>query len=829
MMRTITLLVATMCAATKAGPPDHPLVPDEHTLLLAHFDKTPNADHALGISLADGGGTPTPKGRFDGAIFMGKRDALTFGGKGNFPGAAGTVEFWIQPRWGGNDGQVRHIFDAGAKERDKISINKLASGRFGIGMFGTPVGTTNFVYRRADHDISAWEANGWHHVAACWQDGELALWLDGRKVASQSGALPPQVEPEAIRIQGGDFVIDELCISRVSRYFDGGRLAARPVSPRMQPGYGWRFNEPPGTYRCTPPKDAVAEGGVIVLSKGYLDDADPSNLPPFHPPRVELFASPGETEPATLLIVAGKSLRNVSVHVSDLKGKAGPLAGDRVIVRRVVRTPMRKIYTAKRSETDIVGRFLPRWQPLDIPAGEFRETWLEFRLPENLAPGRYEGRIVIKHSDGECRVPLQLDALPIRLVDHPRKALASYHTMGRRMRDRTRTLRELGDMRDHGIRNLFAHVGIQYGQDSGRIAPDFTEVREGLELLRLADFRGGTVVLDTSFPTLARMLGHEDLGKGDGSSLDGDVEFHRIAKDAMLQFLRLQGETPDFRLFLSHLDEVFGSRKLLDQYIRLSRAARQTAGIKLYITFNSVRDEMDAWRKDLDPFVDLRCNHGYSFELWLARGHTMDEYDQELKASGDEAWFYHNARGTYWTPEWSRIINGVYLWASPFTAHCPWTYQAYFENPFDDTDGPESKGHDWGLSFPGPDDPADLVPTRSYEAMREGGDDLRYIATLEKAISNATGRKPAEAASAQRFLEDLRRLIRNARSAPREVVAAQAPAPGAVDADTGLIMGQGAIGTAGESPLINALAVRFDGDHWQSLRREIADWIVKLQ
>jgi hypothetical protein len=238
---------------------------------------------------------------------------------------------------------------------------------------------------------------------------------------------------------------------------------------------------------------------------------------------------------------------------------------------------------------------------------------------------------------------------------------------------------------------------------------------------------------------------------------------------------------------------------------------------------------MDAWRRDLDPFVDLRCNHGYSFELWLARGHTMDEYDQELKASGDEAWFYHNARGTYWTPEWSRIINGVYLWASPFTAHCPWTYQAYSENPFDDTDGPESKGHDWGLSFPGPDDPADLVPTRCYEAMREGGDDLRYIATLEKAISDARGRKPEEAASAQRFLENLRGLIRNARSTPGSAVSAQAPAPGAVDADTGLIMGQGAIGTAGEAPLINALAVRFDGDHWQALRREIASWIIKLQ
>jgi len=50
-----------------------------------------------------------------------------------------------------------------------------------------------------------------------------------------------------------------------------------------------------------------------------------------------------------------------------------------------------------------------------------------------------------------------------------------------------------------------------------------------------------------------------------------------------------------------------------------------------------------------------------------------------------------------------------------------------------------------------------------------------------------------------------------------------------VDADTGLIMGEGGIGTAGESPLINALATRFTGDQWQQMRREIAEWILKLQ
>jgi len=822
---------ATTAGLSLAGPPDAPFTPDEHTLLLAHFDQRASADHSLGLSLADGGGALTKQGRFGSGIVFGRRHTLTFSGKDNFPGNEGTVEFWLQPQWDGDDGKTRYILSAAAQQRNQISINKLATGRFGVGMFGTPHGSTNFVYRRADHDIRAWKAGEWHHVAVCWGGGELALWLDGKKVASRTGALPPQAVPEGIRFQGDGYALDELCISRVVRYTDKGRVAGKPVAPRTRLGYDWKFNEPAGVYRCTPPDGVTVEAGVVVLAKNYLDDTDPEKLPAVREPRIELFASPGETEPAAFLVIAAEPLKQVSVRVSDLRGERASLSSKQITVRRVVRTPMRRIYTAKATETDIVNRFLPRWQPLDIPAGELREAWLSFDLPADLPPGTYKGNVTIAHAAGRRIVPLQLEVLPVKLIEHPRKALASYYTMDRRMSDKDRVLRELRDMRAHGIHNLFAGLGIRYEKDGDKITPDFAEVREGLDLLRQGGFAGGTIVLETGLPTLARMLGHDDLGKGkSGESLDGDKVFRQVAKDAMRQFVKLQQQTPDFRLFVAHLDEVFGSRSLLDQYIRFSKAARQVPEAKLYITFHTRGDDAEKWRKEIDSFVDLRCNHGYTFELWLSDGHTMDEYDAELKAGGDEAWFYHNARGTYWTPEWSRIINGVYLWASPFTAQCPWTYQAYHDNPFNDTDGPATKGHDWGLSFPGIDDPADLIPTRCYEAMREGGDDLRYISTLEKAIADARAGKPDQAADAQAVLDRWRNLIRKARPALQEPPpTANANISRAVDADTGLIMGKGVIGTAGESPLINALATHFSNEQWQQMRREIADWIIKLQ
>lgn len=813
---------------------DAPFAPDESTLLLSHFDGTIHADHSAGLGLAEGGGNLLPDGRFGGAISIGDYQTLSFEGRQQFPAPEGTIEFWLRPQWNGNDGRVHSVFNAAGAGQNQLSINKLANGRFGAGMFGTPAGSDQFVYARADADISDWRAGQWHHVAVCWGGGALSLWLDGRKAASRSGALPPQVPHAQIRLLGSDCALDEFCISRIVRYSGEGRASGKPVLPRVRLSYAWKFQEPASAYRCTPPQHATAETGLIVLPKNWVDDTDPGNLPSPGPARLELTASPGEQEPATFLIVAEQPLRNVTLQVTELRSERGSLPAEKIAMRRVVRSPMRRMYTAKPSDTEIVSRFLPRWQNLDIPAGEFREAWLQFDLPDDLPSGVYLGSAAVSHDHGRTILPIRLEVLPIHLRNHPGKALASYYSMSRKLPDQARVLRELRDLRAHGVRHLVTAVGIRYEDHGGKICARFEEIQDALGLLRQAGFAGGTMVFETGFPTLARMLGHEDMGKnGNGASLTGDPVFQQAAAEAMQQWVALQQQTPDFRLCLSHLDEVFASRSLLDQYLRLSQAARQVPEARLYITFHTRSDADDGLRRELDPFMDLRCHHGYTFEHWLARGHTMDEYAAELRASGDESWFYHNARGTYWTAEWSRIINGIYLWASPFAAHCPWTYQDYFDNPFDDTDGPESKGHDWGLSFPGPIDPADLVPTRCYEAMREGGDDLRYLATLEHWIAHARGGQSSAAQGARQYLDQWRSLIRNARplapSASAGTTNVPVASPAAIDIDTGLVMGQGGIGTAGEAPLIQALASRGNGEQWQQMRRELARWIIQLQ
>lgn len=814
-----------------ASPPGGPLFPDEDTLLLAHFDGGSSAEHARGLAVATGDGRVIEDGRFGGALALRAGQAVRFPGPENFSGEAGTVEFWLRPECDWGPGTARGILAIRSGEHDYLNLNQLADGRIGVATCSSEAGTTNFVYRRVDARDADLRAGEWRHIAACWGGGELSLWLDGRKVASRDGAVGPRGSPEEITLSGSGHAIDEFCISRIARYSDAGRATGQAVMPRARLNPGWKFNEPEGVYRGAAPEGAREQAGMRVVAKDYLDDMDPALPPLAGEARVDVFASPGEIEPAALVVYAAGPLAGLDVSVSALGSAGGAAIGsERITVRRVIRTPMRRLYTAKPTNTASVNRFLPRWKPVDVAAGEFREVWLSFEIPADARPGEYAGAVTLRHAGGAREVPVRLEVLPVRLVEHPRKALATYARLGRGGLERERFLRELRDMRAHGIRHIHPGVAIGYRMADGNPVADLGEVRDLLALLKEAGFGGGTVVVGTGLTTLARLLGHQDLGnEDDGASLDGDEVFARAAKAAMGEFARFQRECPGFRLVASHLDEVFGSRKLLAQYIRLSRAVRQVPEVRLYITFNTVRDESDAMRRELDPFVDLRCNHGYSFEWWLSRGHTMDEYEAELRAGGDEAWFYHNARGVHWTPEWSRIINGLYLWASPFTSHCPWIYQSYAGNPFDDTDGPIAKGHDWVLSAPGPDDPADLVPTRCYEAMREGFDDLRYLAALEAAIETARAGRPSEAAAAQAFLERVRGMIRGARPGPADAAPRPAPSGGAIDADTGLIMGQGTVGSALEAPLIHAIAARIAAEDWRRMRREIADWIVRLR
>jgi hypothetical protein len=125
-------------------------------------------------------------------------------------------------------------------------------------------------------------------------------------------------------------------------------------------------------------------------------------------------------------------------------------------------------------------------------------------------------------------------------------------------------------------------------------------------------------------------------------------------------------------------------------------------------------------------------------------------------SAGDVAWTYHNIRGSFFAPEWTRLVNSYWLWMSPIKARVPWMYQHTYGNPLDDTDGPRTHGHDFGYAVTSPEDGKMPIPTRHWEACREGIDDLRYICTREALTKEAGSKAPQRVASVKRWMAELR-------------------------------------------------------------------------
>jgi hypothetical protein len=593
-------------------------------------------------------------------------------------------------------------------------------------------------------------------------------------------------------------------LSGLSKELNSGQGA--PVA-----GHPPQFIEPVGVYHYTFPLEDRNPGFQIAL-KNYADDLDPSAAPSFpERPEISIAAARGEYEPATFVVYATRNLSNFEIGLAEFEGKAKTIFPRRVEICRVVRTPVPTLFLlGNQAKKMIIGRFLPRWQPRDIPAGEFQEIWLTVHVPDDAPPGEYRGCIMVGQSGKQVSVPLKLTVYPFQLRKTPYKSLATYYRFSDKTpADEEQIRGDFHDMHEHNVRNLVIwSVAIHYTRDGNSFKPDYANVRQALRLARAAGITQ-TVVVNTGFIDLATKLGHKDLsweGPGraeSGESLDGagGAEFRRIAKLAMEGLLEVQKEFSEIRVVVTHMDEVLNNGRL-PLYIRLTKAGQQVPGIKFSI---SLWTKSKAALAEIATYVNIPCYNGHMLEEWLGSGHTFDEMEQELTSWNQEAWLYHNVRGAFFKAEWTRILNGVYLWASPMRVHAAWIYQGLDGgNPFDQTD-PHFRHH-FSYSLPDPEHPGQHISTRMWECMREGGDDLRYLATLEESVSTREDSRPDQAKAAKAYLGKLRRIIRDAK----------------------LSGGPYPKGTPNEDPLLNALSERFSGEQWQAIRQEIVGHILAL-
>ncbi len=153
-----------------------------------------------------------------------------------------------------------------------------------------------------------------------------------------------------------------------------------------------------------------------VFAVSPMTKLRPEQLPDSEPVKsVTLFAARGEGESVQLLIAAlERPLTNVRVTVSPLVGPKGSLLVPEA--RLVGYVPVQK---PTPGGFGVVGRYpdpLLPLRPFDVPHGEHQSVWLTVWVPQDAAPGDYEGAVLIEPQNApRTTVRLRVRVFPVTL------------------------------------------------------------------------------------------------------------------------------------------------------------------------------------------------------------------------------------------------------------------------------------------------------------------------------------------------------------------------------------------------------------------------------
>src|SRR5437867_10022023 len=194
---------------------------DTNTLLLLHFENSLTGE-AGEMPISASGVSYEPGVATNGARFA-PGNQVFFSAVDNILATNGTLEFWIKPRWNGNDGQGHAILSFGGAGgllfvKDGGNYWRSIGNRYGAG--GQPeVGVGINI-------SSEWRSNEWHHAAFTWTTQSLKVYVDGQlRAQSPINYLPP-VNAATFQLgadgtgSSADALLDELRISDRERSAD---------------------------------------------------------------------------------------------------------------------------------------------------------------------------------------------------------------------------------------------------------------------------------------------------------------------------------------------------------------------------------------------------------------------------------------------------------------------------------------------------------------------------------------------------------------------------------------------------------------------------------
>jgi len=471
-----------------------------------------------------------------------------------------------------------------------------------------------------------------------------------------------------------------------------------------------------------------AKAGFVVYPVDYLElvfpnscvDHDRLNEP------LQCFEVAGRVEPVTFVIHAYEDLKNVRVVVSDLHGASASIPSENVDIRRVEYNDQRWGWMTERHYGTCPDYLSFEDPVVDIKAHSNCQFWLTINVPETTAAGFYEGEVEIYTNNKQIQtIPLLVEVLPIKLLANRVKHMI-YHSPYLKNFHRD-PIKVLQDMKKHGLTPILYPYA------------DAIKIDNGLDV-RLHSFECQLSELRKVYPDAKELFialenyYHVWRGLGGGKPVFTRpfANFEATYGKVLKRYAEL-AKRYGFELYFSFRDEPFKRLEPRRASYLCSRIA-QANGLKTWSTHRlSVDVQLPLTGLELSTGVNYLRPLREVLDIFVEAVVRVDENSiRTLQKSRSDLSYYTTYLATGVRPVYNRILLGIYPFVTNSRFVVCYAYRDALVDPYDDMDFRANYPHivgmnDYLLTYPTWQ--GAILPTLSYEALREGVEDSQLIST----------------------------------------------------------------------------------------------------
>ncbi|MEI8078719.1 MAG: glycoside hydrolase domain-containing protein [bacterium] len=483
---------------------------------------------------------------------------------------------------------------------------------------------------------------------------------------------------------------------------------------------------------------SAGQQGFKVFRWDYLKDA-PANAQGAMEedlPTLKVFASPGEYEPVSFCVYAGnRELKKLTMTCSELKGPGGLIPSNCSDLRVIRRVAVRE----KEPNTfQLLPVCLERHTSVEVAPGRAAWVWIDLAVPADARPGRYYGTLRIADGAQTLKeVEILLRVLDIKLVP-PGKTYGMFVDGSPFSSARGGiTCPEKNLVKAFRAHNAFGFNSTMacgaypvLSIKNGKLQVDLAELIKFITIYQEAGLQGPVTIDVRQISWQAEDLGRkldalnarQEVVSAELATVlrepkewDKDYKFSVAGDDLFKQAIQkilAEGKRRNWPeiMFFPEEELTHGGNKYYG-FFHYMKVLHEIPGVRVVLVDNSTCDGVDLGNK-FAHFVDVRA---YNF--------ANDAVVKDARQAGDLFWLYNYG--------WTRASFGLATWRLAADGNFQWADQWPWDHPYQHL---QNKYDSWFIFYPAPDG---VLPSPAGIRIREGMDDMRYIATLEAAIGAA--------------------------------------------------------------------------------------------